>query len=209
MLTYKLKHKESCFEDFYSLLVMIDCLATATQWHTTAKIDFKYGDTVALECKHLSKEVHLPIFGPVKSALAGSTPYLIEVSIKSLNQTPPSYKTKISGFAVALEKIFQPFFVNYYERNLDQIKKKFGEIDKDAPSVWQMSWVVRNAMAHNGCIYFRNQNHPPISWQGLVVSPADNGKKMFNEILSAADLIIMMLEMEESIAGEKIDKAYA
>lgn len=207
MGTYELKASDGCFDDFYSLLVAIASLATAAQWHTSGTVDFKPGETIALECKHLSdREVHLPLSGPVQSALAGVIPQLIQISVKQRNPTPPSYRTKTSGFATAVETIFQPFFVNFYERYSDEILAKYGSIDMDAPPVWQMGWVVRNAVSHNGCVYFRNPAHQPVRWQRLVLSPQDNGKKLFYGIFSAADLIVMMLEMEEERAGFSLNK---
>lgn len=209
MGTYELKASDGCFDDFYSLLVAIASLATAAQWHTSGTVDFKPGETIALECSHLSdREVHLPLFGPVQSALAGVTPQVIQISVKQRNPSPPSYKTKTSGFAGAVETIFQPFFVNFYERHSGEIATKFGKIDKQAPSVWQMGWVVRNAVSHNGCVYFRDPAHQSVAWQGLVLSPQDNGKRLFHSIFSAGDLIVMMLEMEEARTGSYISKTF-
>ncbi|MEN9901640.1 MAG: hypothetical protein RL651_304 [Pseudomonadota bacterium] len=208
METYELKASDGCFDDFYSLLVAIASLATAAQWHTSGTVDFKPGETIALECNHLSdREVHLPLFGPVESALAGVPPKIIQISVKQRNPAPPGYTTQTSGFARAVETIFQPFFVNFYERYSDEIAAKYGVIDKEAPSAWQMGWVVRNAVSHNGCVGFKNKNHLPVTWQGLTLSPADEGKALFHSTFSAGDLIVMMFEMEEVRTGKTIDKA--
>jgi hypothetical protein len=207
-MIYEIKNLDSCFDEFYSLLIVVASLATAAQVHASGVVDYKQGDTIALECRHLSdKEVHLPLFGLVQSALAGITPHLIEILVKHRSHDTPHYRMNTKGFSRSIEFIFQPFFVNFYEQFSQEIYIKYGAIDKYAPQVWQMGWLVRNAISHNGCVYFREKNHQPVAWKGLVLGPHNNGQKIFHNIFSPGDLIILMLEMEEvrtKLADNKI-----
>lgn len=207
LTTYLLNKKNGCFEDFNVLLIALSSLAIATELKVSGQVNFKPGDIIAISGRHFSnQEVRLPLFGPVEAALAGVQPDVIEIAVAALNTAPPAYACKTSGFVGAVEAIFQPFFVNYYERYLDEIRSKFGDSDLTWPAAWQMGWVVRNAISHNGCIYFRSDKHPTVTWENLSFSHADNDKRLIHAFFSVADLILLLIEMEESRSGVKLPK---
>ena len=61
-----------------------------------------------------------------------------------------------------------------------------------------MAWVVRNAMAHNGNIYFQNLNTLPINWNYVTITPLDQNKEL-KKFLNFTDTLILLFEMEESL----------
>lgn len=206
MTTFELEPSNACFNEFNHLLILTESLAVAASWQSQRNVCFQPGDVIALECRHLAGSVvHLPLFGPVATAMSDKLPSIIQVSLKKTSSTPV-YSTWTGGLSGTIEAVFQPFFVNFYERNAAEISSKFGKIDLCGPPVWQMAWVIRNALSHNGCIHFSKPNHKPVSWRGLTLAPSDNGKKLFHNLISAGDLVVMMLEMEEQRSGCSLKK---
>lgn len=198
MKTYCINKSVGCFEDFNVLLIAISSVHVAANFHLGMVADCKPGDYCALSGRLLSdKEVRLPLFGPVESALKGLVPNVIQITVADISIALPQYQCNTSGFAGLIESVFQPFFVNYYERYLDGVRASFGDSDTQWPASWQMGWIVRNAISHNGCVYFRNQGHAAVTWEGLTLSYADNGSRLIHNLLSVADLIILLLKMEE------------
>lgn len=207
MLTYNLKSSDGCFKEFHSIVVAVACIATAAQSHVSGKVDFKDGDIIALSCHHLSKNsVHFPLSKVVHAALHNLTPDVIQISIAQNNVPSPEYKYNTPGFLESVEAIFQGLFISYYERNYEEMKRTYPKLDLSGPSSWQMGWVGRNALSHNGCVYFRSASHPPVIWKGLELSPADNNKKVLHSILIVGDLIVMMLDMESDRPNSRLSK---
>jgi len=63
--------------------------------------------------------------------------------------------------------------------------------------------VVRNALAHGGQIEITpRQNQPvpaPVTWCSLTYSMADNGKMILGTDIYGADLISLMIEVDDEI----------
>lgn len=198
MKTYRINKSVGCFNDFNVLLIALSSVSIAANFHLRLPMDWKPGDYFALQGKLFSdKDVLLPLVGPVEGALKGVIPNLIEITVTDTAAGKQEHLCKTSGFVGLIESVFQPFFVNYYERYLDGVRASFGDSDTQWPASWQMGWIVRNAISHNGCVYFRNQGHAAVTWEGLTLSYADNGARLIHNLLSVADLIILLLKMEE------------
>ena len=103
----------------------------------------------------------------------------------------------IGGLAGVLRGYIARFFQSYYERHRS-------EASHEGP--WRMGWVIRNGFAHDGCVEFkaRRAGHQPVTWRDLMLSPEDNGKPIMDNILAMADIIVLLLDMEEQRNGESL-----
>ena len=119
-----------------------------------------------------------------------------ELRIEEVDRELPPESAKL-GLGM-LEKIFSMYssaFANYYEKNINTIRSKFGYDTHTWPTVWNFARVVRNAFYHNGCINFDNQN-AKVNWNRLTYEYSDNGKAILNTDIWPGDLIYLMMEMD-------------
>ena len=91
-----------------------------------------------------------------------------------------------------------PMFVTFYENNYKHFEKHFGKKYNLWPDAWRMAWVVRNAMSHNGNIYFKDLNTSPINWNVVTISPLDQNKEL-KTFLNFTDTLLLLFDMEESL----------
>lgn len=95
-------------------------------------------------------------------------------------------------------------FVNFYENYTDFFEHEWKNNMAAWPNVIAFAKVIRNAISHSGSLRFRTSNSPSVTWRGLTYAPADQGRKVFEGDMSAADIIFLMLEM-----GDALDAAGA
>jgi len=65
--------------------------------------------------------------------------------------------------------------------------------------VWNFGRIVRNAFVHGGKIDFKNKRAKPVSWRNLSYSPADNGRQIIFQDLTAVEIIILMEDMDATV----------
>ncbi len=97
--------------------------------------------------------------------------------------------------------IFSPVFLDFYERYLDQAEQKFGKFKSTPdkwPDSWQFAWVIRNAIAHNYKIYFKEEDPKPTTWLGITISKDEQGIPLEN-LFNFADLIVLLFAMEKDL----------
>ena len=79
------------------------------------------------------------------------------------------------------------------------------------PDAWQMAWVIRNGLSHNGKVHFdppkqTSKKTPklpaPVHWQGLKIGPEHQGQTILGNFLNVGDLIVLSIEMEQSLSGK-------
>lgn len=200
-VTYKFEQSSGLFEDLNALLIAISGVAISAELTLSGNATFNPSDYLTLEGKHLDVKVRLPLFGPIPTALIGTRPDFIEVTVVTGKEKEKSYTHTTNGFIATIHAIFQPFFVNYYERHIEEIKMTHGNFDKVWPLPWQMGRVIRNGISHGGCVYFRSPKHQSVLWQGLTLSPSDNGEQLLGNLISVGDLTVLLIEMELARAG--------
>jgi len=106
----------------------------------------------------------------------------------------------LGPFEKPLYALEQSMFVNYFERERIGIETQFGTNTDAWPSDWNFARVVRNSVAHKNAVFFNNPAASPVSWRGLVYCPADNGRRVMNGDLWAADLIYLMMDLDAHLS---------
>lgn len=196
---YRLTSPNVLFEDVNVLLISLASLATAASVHVDGIVCFNAGDYLTIEGRHLDLRVRLPIHGPVEVALSNKKPDLIEISVLVGRGAERNYAVVSGGFANYIDTLFRPFLVTFFQRYRSEIENKFTKNRLAWPSSWQMGWAVRNAISHGG-VAFERLKQKPVAWRGLVFGPSDEPRNTLLNLLNGADLLILLLDMEEEIA---------
>jgi hypothetical protein len=191
-------NKSKCYEEINSLLVILAALAIALEYRKTGKAIYKKGECIALEGHSLKEKIKLPIYGPIEVALIDKKPIEIKIEIAKLDLVNQSGKLSISVLEKTIYFIFMPIFVTFYENNYKHFEKHFGKKYNLWPDAWRMAWVVRNAMSHNGNIYFKELNTSPINWNVVSISPLDQNMEL-KTFLNFTDTLLLLFDMEESL----------
>lgn len=107
--------------------------------------------------------------------------------------------TKLTGLQGLFNSTAVPMYVEYYESNINKVRKKFGNDPSNWPKVWNFGRVVRNAFSHGGEVFFSNPKSKLVSWKGLYYSPKDNGRQVLFNDMGIADVIILLEEIDQVI----------
>ena len=67
------------------------------------------------------------------------------------------------------------------------------------PPLLNFASVVRNAISHDGKVFFQTDNPAPSQWYQLSYSYADHGKKIIGEELEFGDLLLLMFELSDEL----------
>jgi hypothetical protein len=135
-----------------------------------------------------------PVLDPLKVEIAENYQIVTEVrgKVKTRNQT----RLIVMGPFLNFFEGYRPWLDNHIMANHAIGKKKAFTL---WPPVWQMAWVVRNAISHRGRINFTDPNLAPITWEGLTYSHNDHDRKLFELDLGVADLILLLVEMGKAL----------
>ena len=184
-----------------TLVTTLCCVETAFAVRGGAITDWPPGTYMSFECAQFDAEVRLPQGGVIESVIAGMSIDSIELGVceKSWNYNHPrENERKIKDTLKIHNRLMIPFFVEFYEDNVDWIK---GNIDASFlkwPMVWQFGRIVRNSCSHNS-ISINDQNFIPVRWHSLEYGPNQHGRKIFGVDLSIGDVIILIIEMSTAL----------
>lgn len=202
--TYKITKTTGFYPELNTLLISLQSVAIAAELYRAGKVQTNPGDYVTIEAKHLLKEVRLPLYGPVQAAMMNAQPDEIHLSeVHGKTKSPLLFWT--SGFQNFVDALFLPFLVNFHQRNRDALIKGFSQDRTSWPAAWQMSWALRNAASHGGKV-FEKATQKPVMWQGITFGPGDEPAKCLTSMVNGADLLLLMIEMEESLCGNPISR---
>lgn len=197
--TYKIVPSTGFYPQLNALLIALQGVAVAAALRTTGAVIHTPGDYITIQAKHLQQEVRVPLVGPVEAALANRKPDEVHVTVvQGATTSTLAYWT--SGFAEFVDAIFLPFLVNYHERYRPDIEAKHRQGRTSWPAPWQMSWGLRNAASHSGKV-FEKATQAPISWRGLSFGPSDESGKKILSLVNGADILVLLIEMEEARTG--------
>lgn len=146
-------------------------------------------------------EIRIFLHGVLERAAKSAIPDEVEVEIvqsQSPLYQPGKVTRKTEGFVTTQELAISPIFVTFFEQYRQWLNSKIG-VRQKWPDIWQFGAVVRNAASHGGIIAFDNDKLPPVKWYILEYGFADNGRKVINNDLSIADLVILMFEMSDTL----------
>ena len=188
----------NCYEQVNSLIIIMAALAISLDYRKSGAAIYKPGEHIALEGMSIKVKIKLPLFGPIEAVLLNKKPTDINIEIVELDNIDESRKLVISVLEETIYYIFMPIFVNFYENNSSHFEELYGNNYDLWPNSWRMAWVVRNAMAHNGKIYFNNPKTLPINWNCITISPIDQNNEL-KKFLNFTDTFILLFDMEESL----------
>ena len=203
--TYKIIPSTGFYPQMNALLIALQGVAVAAELSVTGFVVHNPGDFLSIQGKHLQEEVRVPLVGPVEAALANRKPDEVHLTVvHGTTSSKLAYWT--SGFAEFVDANFLPFLVNYHEHYRPEIEEKHRQGRTSWPAPWQMSWALRNATSHSGKV-FKTATQAPVSWRGLTFGPNDEPARKILSLVNGADILILLLEMEEARTGVPLVRA--
>lgn len=197
--TYKIVPSTGFYPQLNALLIALQGVAVAAELRVIGAVAHNVGDYLTVQAKHLQEEVRVPLVGPVEAALANRKPDEVHLTVVH-GTTSSNHAYWTSGFAEFVDAIFLPFLVNYHERYRPEIEAKHRQGRTSWPAPWQMSWALRNAASHSGKV-FQKATQKPIAWRGLTFCPNDEPTRTILSLVNGADILVLLLEMEEARTG--------
>jgi hypothetical protein len=97
------------------------------------------------------------------------------------------------------ERVFASLYTSYFERGRRLVEARFGMDVSGWPAVWNFGRVVRNAFAHGGQVSITNPNALPVTWRGVTLGPAENGREIFFNDLAYAEIVILLSELDAAV----------
>lgn len=141
-------------------------------------------------------ELHVFPAPILSTLLANQWPTRIEIHEIPINQAPPCHPITLTGMQGVHGSMISSAFVQYFESNRSAVESKYSTNVQAWPAAWNFGRVVRNALAHKGIISIQNPNAAPISWRTLTYGPAENGRQLLYQDLTAVELILLMEDMD-------------
>jgi hypothetical protein len=195
ILTEKGKHR--LHDRLNNLLIVISSVGIASTYVVEGKVDLTTISFVTLECHQYPTEIRIPFVGPLEIALKNLEPDGIEIDFVAKTTPTKTFAVKSSGFKKVIGSVIGSLLSDFYEANKDWLKGNVSTDPYNWPPVWNFARIVRNAVAHDGAIYFKSPTAAPVKWYNLQYSPADNTKSVL--YMSAGDLIALMFEMSNEL----------
>ena len=196
------RSRDRCFDDIANYLItMISLALTAELYVAGHAARYAPNHRAKLDAKQVGKGLVIYTHTLLDEGFAYRWPTKLVVDEKPV-QVPASAILNLGVLERPFYALERSMFVNYFERERPQIEAKYGVDTKRWPADWSFARIVRNSVAHKNEVSFRNPAAAVISWRGLTYSPADNGKKVLNGDLWAADLIYLMTHLDAHLRQE-------
>jgi hypothetical protein len=198
-----------------NLVITNAAICIASHYLAIGDAKFNPGDVAAYDCRQCDLSVKLPVYGPLQVALDNLKPDLIQISLLKREPEPQMYNPWAAGFGnlrasyrpgvlTAVANSITPLFVEFYETYRGFIHGAYRKPER-YPPLWRFARVVRNSVAHGGCITILDSKESPATWRSLSYSYADNGRSIIGgheADLSPGDLILLMFEMNDLLDEE-------
>lgn len=124
-------------------------------------------------------------------------PKLLSVIKAPIPDVSPQHPITVTKVQQLMTRLVGEAFLSYYERHVDMVENLVGkESEGRWPQAWGFGWVIRNACAHDGNIFFKRSQHLPVQWRNLTYSYADNGRQVLFDDMTGVELILLMEEMD-------------
>jgi hypothetical protein len=126
---------------------------------------------------------------PILRSLAKNLwPESIEIEETEISSVAPC-KHLLTNIHSIHGAVISNCFISFYEKYCPR---------KDESPLWSFAYAIRNGLAHNGEILIRNPAEV-LKWRGMEFSSADNGKPLLYEKLTAVELIVLMMELDNEL----------
>ena len=194
---YQIKSGDRLFEQMHCLCVIYASIGVALRSVAVGFLDRPpMGVIFSSVGSRNDFLIGIPIHGVVELTLQNVIPNeIVMESHDVVGENTSGHQ--INTTAKILDSILVPNFIWYYEVYENEMRAKYGKDFKMWPSEWIFAWCIRNALAHNNKIHFRDLRHPGASWKLISITPDMQGNQLMPGICNGADLIMLMLEMDK------------
>ena len=193
------RERDRCFDYVVNYVISLVSLTLTAELYASGTAGrYAPRHQVSLDAKQLNKRLLLYPHVALDDIFQLRWPSVLAFDEEPI-EIPPSAILELGALERPLLALEQAMIVNYFERGRVAIEQRHGNDPKDWPSVWNFARVVRNSVAHRNEVSFRNARSQGVSWRGLEYSPEENGRRVLNGDLWAADLIYLMLDLDEAV----------
>lgn len=195
------------YDGLHAMVMVMTGLASTLQAQFGGPTQFEQGHVVSFRCRHFPNTIAVSVAEVVQDATAGRAKQPIPVFFEAPMSEPAAgdYHADIPSATPAFLAPFRTLFVDYFEQFKPEIQAKFGGLIA-WPASWRMGWVVRNAMAHDGKIFFDHPKKSPVTWRQLTIAISDNGTPLLNDLMQPGDLFHLLFEMEGDRTGSQMER---
>lgn len=205
-----LETKHGYFQELVRLMVALSSIGLSFEIHKGRSVT-PYGsdryltlagkdDVSGIEISFFVAPIYQRLLSPTKR-----TPKFLK-AIKRPVDHSVSHPLQVNKVQCIVVRLMADAFLSYYARHVKAVESEWGKVEKgNWPTVWQFGRVVRNAIAHDGMIHFKNESAPPVQWRNLKYSPSDNDLKrqlLYDEI-TGVELILLMEDMDSVLRAER------
>ena len=194
------KEQNRLFAPVFNLSVLVSAISIANVGLMYGRVNVQDGSWSGFESQQFPKDVKIPVGAPTIAALNRTEPNFIDLHIGEVRDWKQATGHGANGVVSACFYAMNPIFVEYFEAYRPWIDTNVSRDRYQWPAPWTFAWIVRNAIVHNkGALAWDDPNRAPISWHTLKYSHADNRRQIIGPDLSVADLVILLLEMNEAL----------
>lgn len=198
-----LETKHGYFPELVRLMVALSSIGLSFEIHKGRSVT-PYGSDryLTLAGKDDVSGIEISFFvGPIYQRLLSPTkrtPKFLKAIKRPIDHSV-SHPLQVNKVQFIVVRLIADAFLSYYARHVEAVESEWGEVKNgNWPMVWQFGRVIRNAIAHNGKIFFDSKKAPPVHWLKLRYSYSDNELKrqlLYDEI-TGVELILLMEDMD-------------
>jgi hypothetical protein len=199
---FRFNSAQRFFEPSLTLAMLISAVATSSLVVQNGAVLLNIGDNASFDSVQFPVKVKLPLVGPIQLALQGLRPHTTVIGIDRDPAWQAGDGKPHENLADACIRAAGLVLVEFYESWHPWITDNITSNVYAWPEPWNFARVVRNAIVHNrGKLHWDDPNPTklPISWYGLTYSHSTNKRLIIGPDLNVADLVILLLEMNEAL----------
>ncbi len=193
------RSQNNYFDDIANYLITLISITLTAELYIKGAADiYSPNHTVQLDAKQAGKRLSFYPYTLLNDIFKLKWPTTLLFEEKDVT-IDPNAVLNLGPLEKPMYAFEQSMFVNYFERYRPEIETHYGNNTSGWPNDWNFGRVVRNSFVHGGVLDIRNPSAAPVHWRGLTYSPADNGNKVMNHDLWAADIIYLLMDMGSHI----------
>lgn len=200
MLTFR-RNTHRFFDDLVAFFASVSSLGIAFDAHRTGSTNaYRPTDYVTLEGTRVTNiEVRFFPYPLMQILIANRWPEEIVLDDRALQSSPSSHPPWLTGLQGVHGSMIESAFVRYFESLRPTIEAKHTTDPERWPTALNFARVVRNAFAHGGQITFRSPTASAVSWRSLTYGPADNGRQILYQDMTAVEITLLMQDMDSAV----------
>jgi hypothetical protein len=139
--------------------------------------------------------------GALENALLDKKPDFIEIGMTpNTDKILEDAKLQTAGLHQCIHYFAAPVFIGFFERYNEWLKENYGTNGVNWHPTLNFCRIIRNAAAH-GRVRIDNVKTAPVTWRGLSIGPADDGKSIIGSDLRLGDMIGLMFEADDELTA--------